>query len=159
MDSNEVRRMRLKNWIDTEFDGRVAALCRYYGLPSASASYLSQLLSGYRSFGERAARKLEAQCRRPSGWLDISPSPAEEVEVLRFDRQRCAKLRIEDRELIEAFITLVLDRSDRASATRFSEVKLNSGPSHDLKNVAKRPVRKPFTEQNHATTRKRSKAG
>mgnify|MGYP006189386543 CR=1 FL=1 len=156
MDANEIRRMRLKQWVDTEFDGRVAALCRYYGLPDSAPSYLSQLLGGHRVFGERAARKLEKQCARPTGWLDVDPEQESNVEVLRFDRQRCAKLSTEDRELIETFITLILDRKDRTSVKRLNEVQVQSGSKNKIKKAARKPIRRTYTEHDgHAPPQRR----
>lgn len=157
MEINEVRRNRLRMWVEKEFDGRVAALCKYYGLPDSSPSYLSQLLSGNRVFGERSARKLENQCGRPAGWLDVDPSKVEDVEVLKFDRQRCAKLRTDDRELIEAFINLVLDRSDRSSSKRFNEVTTSTA-SEQVKQASRKPVKKAYSEKDEKPA-KRAKAG
>lgn len=157
MDASEIRRTRLKSWIDTEFDGRVAALCRYYDLPSASASFLSQLLSGHRVFGERAARKLESQCNRPAGWLDLDER-TENPDVLRFDRKRCAKLRVEDRELIEEFIAMILERNDRRSVKSFSEVRLKSAGT-EVKKAAAKPVKRTFDESPNVVRRKRNLAG
>lgn len=157
MDATDIRRQRLKQWIQDEFDGRVASLCRYYSLPPSMASYLSQLLSGHRVFGERAARSLEEKCRRPVGWLDIDPK-AEEVEVLRFDKQRCAKLKPEDRELIESFIALVLERNDRLSAKRLSDARVNSAHSPAIKTVARRPVKHTFEDKQHGQQQPKRRA-
>lgn len=157
MDATDIRRERLKQWIQEEFDGRVASLCRYYDLPGSMASYLSQLLSGHRVFGERAARNLEQKCRRPVGWLDTSPKP-EEVEVLRFDRQRCAKLKPEDRELIESFIVMILDRNDRLSVKRLSETRVTSTSSPEIRTAARKPVKSTFEDANHGAGRKRRTA-
>jgi len=73
MDINQIRRARLKDWIDAEYGGRTARFCQENKLPDSSESYLWQLLSGYRNIGEKAARKLETQGGKPAGWLDQPP--------------------------------------------------------------------------------------
>lgn len=109
MDAETKRIARLRLWL-AEFDGKIANFCRAYNLPRTRASYLSQILSGNRPLGERAARKLEDECRRPSGWLDMGAS---EPQQLRYDVARVAQLPTADRELIEGFIEFVLQRSER----------------------------------------------
>jgi hypothetical protein len=155
MDMIEVRRKRLREWIDQEFDGRVSAMCRYYQLPASAPSYISQLLSGHRVFGERAARKLETQCRRPAGWLDLNPDQTNDVDVIRFDRQRCAKLRVEDRELIEEFINLVLERNDRSSGRRLSRVSNGGVSSPEVRRALRRPIRATYAENDGQSTKKK----
>lgn len=112
MEASDIRRERLRNWIAEQFDGRIASLCRYYDLPPSMASYISQLLSGTRSFGERAARNLERKCRRPVGWLDAADEDHGQGLPINYDLKRCARLPVEDRELIEAFIGFVLQRHE-----------------------------------------------
>lgn len=142
MEASKVRKQRLKQWIDEEFEGRVASFCRYYALPESNASYLSQLLSGHRSFGERAARKLEKACRRPAGWLDVSPVAAEEVPPIRFDKHMIAKLSVEERTLIEDFISLIVKRNEQSSPSK-SRVSgaVTSAPSERIARSAKKPIR------------------
>lgn len=122
MNSSEVRKQNLKTWIDSEFGGKIADFCRAYALSPAFASYLSQILNGGKSFGERAARKLEEQTARPSEWLDRPVNAAEgsESQIFRYDPKRCAKLTSEDRELIENFISMILARHE---ASRLAKVK------------------------------------
>mgnify|MGYP005983653627 FL=1 len=61
MNTSELRRTRLKGW----FAERV--------LPEREKSYLSQLINGKVSFGERAARRLERDYNMPPGYLDSDP--------------------------------------------------------------------------------------
>ncbi|TAM15941.1 MAG: S24 family peptidase [Pandoraea sp.] len=58
MDIATTRRQRLKEW----FTGRT--------LPEREKSYLSQLIGGKASFGERSARRLERDYGMGSGYLD-----------------------------------------------------------------------------------------
>ncbi|MGF2654834.1 hypothetical protein ACQUWL_20290 [Serratia marcescens] len=55
----ENRRLRLKEW----FAGKP--------IPSKEKSYLSQLMTGKASFGERAARRIERDYGMPQGHLDV----------------------------------------------------------------------------------------
>ncbi|MCS6455967.1 S24 family peptidase [Burkholderia thailandensis] len=69
MDIATTRRQRLKAW----FANRT--------LPEREKSYLSQLMSGKASFGERAARRLERDYGMVSGHLDLAidvETPAEQ---------------------------------------------------------------------------------
>lgn len=61
MNITENRRKRLKEW----FAGKT--------LPQSEKSYLSQLMTGRTSFGERAARRLERDYGMPEGYLDGIP--------------------------------------------------------------------------------------
>lgn len=159
MDASEVRRNRLQAWVDEQFEGRVSAFCRYYGLADSMASYLSQLLGGHRNFGERAARKLEDHCKRPAGWLDVSPDVKEELPLLRYDKHLIAQLSVRDRELIEDFIALVVKRHESAASgsTRFSQSSIASPPSAAVKEAARKPVKSPLHKDEHAPPRKRHK--
>jgi SOS-response transcriptional repressor LexA len=58
MDIKEIRRIRLKDWFANKT------------LPEKEKSYLSQLINGKGSFGERAARRLELDYGMPIGSLD-----------------------------------------------------------------------------------------
>jgi phage repressor protein C with HTH and peptisase S24 domain len=61
MDIQEIRRARLRQWLE----GKTA--------PSKEKSYFSQLLGGTSSFGERAARRLERDYGMGEGYLDRHP--------------------------------------------------------------------------------------
>lgn len=106
---NDIRTKRLRQWLG-EFDGSIAEFVRNYGLDKSKASYISQILGGHRPLGERAARKLEEDCGRPAGWLDVDD---EEAVDLRYDKHRFNQLGTDDRGLIEDFIDFVLKRSER----------------------------------------------
>lgn len=60
MEKKEIRRKRLKEW----FADRA--------IPEREKSYISQLVNGKVSFGERAARRLENEYGMPTGLLDMS---------------------------------------------------------------------------------------
>ena len=62
MTTQEIRRRRLKEWFSEK------------SLPEKEKSYLSQLINGRSSFGERAARRLERDYGMPSGFLDSDTS-------------------------------------------------------------------------------------
>lgn len=66
MDIVEIRRARLREW----FADR--------SLPPKEKSYLSQLMSGTASFGEKAARRLEADLGMGDGYLDRAPEEEKE---------------------------------------------------------------------------------
>ncbi|EPB4339424.1 hypothetical protein QNZ44_003481 [Enterobacter kobei] len=61
MDTKEIRRKRLAAW----FSSRT--------LPEKEKSYLSQLINGKASFGERAARRIERDYGMAPGYLDEEP--------------------------------------------------------------------------------------
>lgn len=156
MDASEIRRNRLQSWVDNQFGGKVIALVRNYELKESMASYLSQLLSGHRKFGERAARKLEEQCKRPPGWLDTEEQINEAAPAIRFDPELVAQLSTADRELIEDFIALVIQRNEisslgrlRMNATEITE------PSPKLKNANLKPSRKSYSSDEQTPPIKR----
>ncbi len=64
MDIRDIRRSRLKQWFLNK------------SIPEKEKSYLSQLMSGKASFGEKAARRLEQTYEMGSGYLDTSPDDA-----------------------------------------------------------------------------------
>lgn len=65
MDIVEIRRARLRQWFERR------------SLPEKEKSYLSQLMTGKASFGERAARRLEADYAMGDGYLDVPPEEHE----------------------------------------------------------------------------------
>lgn len=149
-------------WLD-EFDGKISAFCKHYGLSRTRASYLSQLLSGVRPLGERAARKLELECNRPSGWLDMG---AKTPQVLNYDVARFAQLPQTEKELIEGFIEFVLARHDRATAQSVKVAPMNLSenftPPEQQMEAIRAASRKPQSRNNrdHAeeTTRRKRNA-
>lgn len=71
MTTADIRRKRLKAW----FADR--------SLPEKEKSYLSQLINGKSSFGERAARRIEKDYNMPAGYLDIDADhPDKEINDL-----------------------------------------------------------------------------
>ncbi|WP_313453258.1 hypothetical protein [Stutzerimonas nitrititolerans] len=160
MNTDTHRVERLKLWLD-EFDGKIAAFCRHYGLSRTRASYLSQLLSGNRPLGERAARKLEAECNRPNGWLDMSNS---EPQKLKYDAARFGQLPQADRELVEGFIEFVLQRWERraVSSTKAAPLSMSEDyvpPAQQIEamQMANRKPRK-NAEHGKKTSRNRNAA-
>ncbi|ELQ9311801.1 hypothetical protein R3D73_004828 [Serratia marcescens] len=57
MDIREIRRQRLKEWFSDK------------PLPKREMSYISQLINGKSSFGEKAATRLESDYGMPPGYL------------------------------------------------------------------------------------------
>lgn len=70
MDIKEIRRLRLKDWFSDKT------------LPEREKSYLSQLINGKGSFGERAARRIEADYGMPVGYLDKNYEHGKDGEPL-----------------------------------------------------------------------------
>ena len=65
------RRQKLKEWFSTNT------------IPASEKSYISQLMSGTASFGEKAATRLEATLGMPDGYLDSAPgTPEIDAETL-----------------------------------------------------------------------------
>ncbi|QIU87855.1 hypothetical protein [Yokenella regensburgei] len=73
MDTKEIRRQRLAEWFSDKT------------LPEKEKSYLSQLINGKSSFGERAARRIERDYSMPTGFLDSSPIDGETKAPRVFD--------------------------------------------------------------------------
>lgn len=67
MDIKTVRRDGLQYLVDTRTAGNKAEFGRKYGI---DPTYLSQILNGHRSMGEKSARKLEGQIGLESGYFD-----------------------------------------------------------------------------------------
>jgi len=87
MSTKEIRSKRLAAWFSER------------SLPEKEKSYLSQLINGKTSFGERAARRLERDYNMPPGYLDAdddqngdmqsvlsSMLSADEVELIKYYR-------------------------------------------------------------------------
>lgn len=90
MDKAEIRRNRLKDW----FSERT--------LPAKEKSYLSQLITGRASFGEKAARRIESQYGMPNNHLDTPYS--DEIEGTRYISLRRSppkKLEVQQQEIID----------------------------------------------------------
>ncbi|MCK3667558.1 hypothetical protein [Photorhabdus noenieputensis] len=63
MSMKNIRQQRLRDWFSDKT------------LPEKEKSYLSQLMNGKASFGEKAARRLEQDYRMPDGYLDADTNP------------------------------------------------------------------------------------
>lgn len=72
----EIRRERLAQEIGKEES--VAAFARKY---QVDATYMRQLLSKHRPFGEKAAKKLEHAMGKPDGWLSAPEDAEPTVEI------------------------------------------------------------------------------
>lgn len=86
MDIREIRRQRLKEWFADK------------PLPKKEMSYISQLINGKSSFGEKAASRIENEYGMPGGYLSqpyggqedtssLSVSGKQEEKLLRLFRE------------------------------------------------------------------------
>ena len=74
----EKRTEKLKALIDQA--GGLAKFARMYD--GVDATYLSQLLNGYRNFGEKSARNMEARIGLPQGWFDHNAEQLHELPAI-----------------------------------------------------------------------------
>ncbi len=73
MDMKKIRQTKLAGWFKDKT------------LPSKEKSYISQLMSGKSSFGEKAARRLERDYGMPPGFLDFNEElQPDEIEFVGF---------------------------------------------------------------------------
>lgn len=78
---NDIQKIRLENFkgLLKEFKSKSKAAEKL----GFRVSYISQILSGYRSIGEKTARKVERNSGRPHMWLDqeegLSPKQQEVI--------------------------------------------------------------------------------
>ena len=84
MDMKDIRRRRLREWFSER------------PIPEKEKSYLSQLMNGKASFGERAARRLEVAYGMPVSYLD-KPSDDELPQERRLDSRQEKLLELFDR--------------------------------------------------------------
>lgn len=63
------RRQKLKEWFSSR------------SIPEGEKSYISQLINGKASFGEKAARRLEATYGMPIKFLDSGASSSQEIDI------------------------------------------------------------------------------
>lgn len=84
MDIADIRRLRLKEIIDSRFEGVSARLAGAIGI---QPSYVARIFTGKsehrRNIGERMARNIELTLDLPSGWLD-RPFPIEDEPRLQY---------------------------------------------------------------------------
>lgn len=94
----ETRRANLDLLLRDHFAGSRAQLSLRLGM---ARTQVSQLFSKYRNIGDAVARRLEATCSLPVGWMDVEhPADADEEEVLDIfrslrtseDRQRAVNI-------------------------------------------------------------------
>ncbi|WP_052739523.1 hypothetical protein [Photorhabdus caribbeanensis] len=84
MDIKGIRRKRLKEWFSTKT------------LPEKEKSYLSQLINGKASFGEKAARRLERDYHMPIGYLDTDTNTGEVSQCIELSKRQKILLELFD---------------------------------------------------------------
>jgi hypothetical protein len=67
MEDQEIRRQRLRAWINANLNGNEAELARQ---TNRKPSQISDTLAGRKSFGEKLARSIERKLRMPKDYLD-----------------------------------------------------------------------------------------
>lgn len=65
IEDQKIRVAKLKGLIGEQ---SIAAFCRKF--EKIDPNYISQILNGHRSFGEKAARTMEGKLGLPLGWFD-----------------------------------------------------------------------------------------
>lgn len=77
----EIRKLRIDNLRAlVEKEGSIAAFSRKHD--KVDPTYISQLLNGHRSFGEKAARNMESRIGLPVGYLDAGAADQLERNVV-----------------------------------------------------------------------------
>lgn len=92
MDMPSNRRLRLKDWFAER------------SIPEAEKSYISQLINGKSSFGEKAARRLEQSYGMTTGYLDSKTQPLPQVS------ENKESLSDHEKELLQAYRGLKLQK-------------------------------------------------
>lgn len=119
----ETRRRRLRQLLDSEFDGKQQLIADHIGVEQ---NYISGLLGQGKTkkpFGEKTARKIERLCGKPAGWLDRDPNE-QEAEPTRswpfsFDPMLWDRLPAHQKRDIEAaFTRMVLGASVEQAASQ-----------------------------------------
>jgi len=75
---NEIRVQRLKDFVKE--NGGAAKMVKKW--PEINESYISQLTTGARSFGEKAARKLEVICSLNHNYFDTREAKQDRAKYL-----------------------------------------------------------------------------
>lgn len=112
---DKINEIRVKNLYSlVKKAGSIAKLARQH---SVDATYISQLLNRYRSFGEKAARKMELSMNLSQNWFDQNHDhqamintptwPFLTISVAEYD-----SLTSNDKEEIEAIIKIKLKKKD-----------------------------------------------
>ncbi|EJD6581738.1 hypothetical protein HBA43_19605 [Providencia rettgeri] len=95
MDIKKIRQTRLREWFKDKT------------LPTKEKSYLSQLMGGNSSFGEKAARRLEQTYGMPDGFLDQDNSVTSISDV------KYKELSKEQIELLELYDSLPKEEAQK----------------------------------------------
>lgn len=67
MTNPDIRRKRLRQWIDAKHGGNISAFAESIGRKQPQ---ISDVLSGTKSFGEKLARRIEDRAQMPKRYLD-----------------------------------------------------------------------------------------
>jgi len=109
----KTRVKRLLELINNEFNGNKTAFSKKTEMSSAQ---ISQYLHGYRSIGEKVARKIEKATSKPFGWLD---NQKEANELINIENEYILKmLKIAKEEEIEV-IKYILNRTYNSNEKPF----------------------------------------
>lgn len=85
MDMKDVRRQRLREWFSN------------HSIPEKEKSYISQLINGKASFGEKAARRLEGAYGMPVNFLDSADNSENKPLSRQLDSRQERLLELFDR--------------------------------------------------------------
>jgi hypothetical protein len=107
----EIRRQKLKREIEREES--VAAFARKYAV---DATYMRQLLSKHRPFGEKTAKKLEEVMGKPAGWLSVDDQDDQILEVAALMRRLSPIQRSEVLGYARGMAALVHGRQEGAAS-------------------------------------------
>ncbi len=115
MKIQDVRRSQLKKWFSS------------HKIPEKEKSYISQLISGKSSFGEKAARRLEKDYKMPPKYLD-----SEDDDILGID---ISSLSLDDIEYLKA--ALSVPKEKRGDAKKIINVFSESNGENGEEEKAK----------------------
>ncbi|MEG0230634.1 MAG: hypothetical protein RR970_00875 [Hafnia sp.] len=85
MDMKDIRRQRLREWFSN------------HSIPEKEKSYISQLINGKASFGEKAARRLEGAYGMPVNFLDSTDNSEDKPLPRQLDSRQEKLLELFDR--------------------------------------------------------------
>lgn len=91
MDINHIRVLRLKELIKAHGSQREMASAM-----DLDASYISQLVNGNRSIGEKTARKIEALAKKPEMWMDTPPESAIAEKSIYYSKEESIKAKLQN---------------------------------------------------------------
>jgi hypothetical protein len=112
LDMAKIRRQNLARLIERDFHNNKSELARAYGEENPKPQYFSDLLreASGKSFGEKAARKIEEKAGIKTGQLDIPDSPLLHDETRRDKVKDTLRLVIDDLDRDEMREALVAVR-------------------------------------------------